>query len=181
MNYVVDVTKLNFGVIHVMRILSSNEIAHILGRCAKDKPFMILSMLAKTGVRVSELISITPQDILFDEKQIIIHGKGDKIRNIDVPNDLLILLRIFVKNKHVRTNKRIFPVTRDAVYKMTKKIARTNPHTFRHSYAVELLRKTRNIRYVQVQLGHSSLSTTQVYLRFMDFSEDKKKLAQLWK
>lgn len=164
-----------------MRILSSNEIANIIGRTANDKTFMIINTLAKTGVRVSELIAITPQDILFDEKQLIVRGKGDKIRNIDIPNDLAILLRIFVKNKRVRTNHRIFPVTRDAVYKMTKKIARTNPHTFRHSYAVELLRKTKNIRYVQVQLGHSSLSTTQVYLRFMDFSEDKKKLVDLWK
>ena len=164
-----------------MRILSSNEITNIIGRAANDKTFMIINTLAKTGVRVSELIAITPQDILFDEKQIIIRGKGDKIRNIDIPNDLAILLRIFVKNKRVRTNKKIFPLTRDAVYKMTKRIAKTNPHTFRHSYAVELLRKTRNIRYVQVQLGHSSLSTTQVYLRYMDFEEDKKKLVELWK
>ena len=166
-----------------MRILSNNEINNIIDKAAseRDRTFMIINTLAKTGVRVSELISITPQDILFDEKQIIIRGKGDKIRNIDVPNDLLISLRMFMKNKHVRTNKRIFPVTRDAIYKMTKRIAKTNPHTFRHSYAVELLRKTRNIRFVQVQLGHSSLSTTQVYLRYMDFEEDKKKLVNLWK
>ena len=166
-----------------MKILSNNEINNIIDKAAseRDRTFMIINTLAKTGVRVSELIAITPQDILFDEKQIIVRGKGDKIRNIDVPNDLLILLRIFLKNKRVRTNKRIFPVTRDAVYKMTKKIAKTNPHTFRHSYAVELLRKTKNIRFVQVQLGHKTLSTTQVYLRHMDFSEDKKKLANLWK
>ena len=166
-----------------MKILSNNEINNIIDKAAseRDRTFMIINTLAKTGVRVSELISITPQDILFDEKQIINRGKVDKIRNIDVPNDLLISLRMFMKNKHVRTNKRIFPVTRDAIYKMTKRIAKTNPHTFRHSYAVELLRKTKNIRFVQVQLGHSSLSTTQVYLRFMDFQEDKKKLANLWK
>ena len=166
-----------------MKILSNNEINAIIGKAIgkSDRTFMVMNTLIKTGVRVSELIAITPQDILFDEKQIIIRGKGNKIRNVDVPADLLFAYKLYLKKTSVRINRRIFPVTRDAIYKITKKIAETNPHTFRHSYAVELLRKTKNVRYVQVQLGHSSLSTTQVYLRFMDFSEDKKKLTNMWK
>ncbi len=166
-----------------MKILSNKEINAIIGKAIgkSDRTFMVINTLIKTGVRVSELIAITPQDILFDEKQIIIRGKGNKIRNVDVPADLLFAYRLYLKKTSIRINKRIFPVTRDAIYKITKKIAGINPHTFRHSYAVELLRKTRNVRYVQVQLGHSSLSTTQVYLRYMDFSEDKKKLGDLWK
>lgn len=166
-----------------MKILSNNEITAILEKAVgkSDRTFMIINTLIKTGARVSEVIAITPQDILFEERQIIIRGKGNKIRNVDVPWDLTYAFKLFLKKKTVKKNQRIFPITRDAVYKITKKIAETNPHTFRHSYAVELLRKTRNIRYVQVQLGHSSLTTTQVYLRYMDFSEDKKKLGNLWK
>ncbi len=166
-----------------MKILSNKEINTIIEKAIgkSDRTFMIINTLIKTGVRVSELIAITPQDILFEEKQIIIRGKGNKIRNVDAPADLLFAYRLYLKKTSIQINQRIFSITRDAIYKITKKIAGTNPHTFRHSYAVELLRKTRNVRYVQVQLGHSSLSTTQVYLRFMDFSEDKKKLGDLWK
>ena len=166
-----------------MKILGKNEINKIIEKASSEKSrtFMIINVLVKTGVRVSELLSITVNDILMEEKQIIIRGKGDKIRNIDVPSELLYMIRIYIKNKHLKGRKRLFPLTRDAVYKICKNVANINPHAFRHSYAVELLRKTKNVRYVQTQLGHKTLDTTQVYLRYMDFSEDKKKLVELYK
>ena len=59
------------------------------------------------------------------------------------------------------------------------KYSNRNPHAFRHSYAIRLLKETKNIRYVQKQLGHSSLTTTQIYLQFTDFSLEKSKLEDL--
>jgi integrase/recombinase XerC/integrase/recombinase XerD len=165
-----------------MKILSKNEIRIILDRASAAKPstFLKFHILAKTGVRVSELIKIRPVDILHDERQIIIHGKGGVIRNVDVAPEVLLPLRLFIKARKLKPTDRLFPVKRQSVNNLCTKYAHTNPHTFRHSYAVELLRKTRNIRYVQVQLGHKSLTTTQVYLRYMEFKDEKLQLPGLY-
>lgn len=165
-----------------MKLLSKQEIERILDRVStlNTNIYLRFSVLAYTGVRVSELICIRPVDLLMDERQIIIRGKGNVIRNVDVSPQILLPLRLYIKQKRIKNNQLIFPVTRDAIYKMCKKYAGVNPHVFRHSYAVELLRTTKNIRYVQKQLGHKDLQVTQIYLQFMDFTEDKKKLAELW-
>ena len=166
-----------------MKLLTKNEIEIILERSmnGRARTFLVFNTLAKTGCRVSELIAMTPNDIITQFRQIIIRGKGGKIRNVDVPPDCILPLNIYIKQKGIKGNERIFPVRRQAINKLTDRYAKTNPHTFRHSYAVELLRTTKNIEYVRLQLGHSSLQTTQIYLRYMDYEEDKKKLTGLWK
>ena len=118
--------------------------------------------------------------MLFSLNQIVIKGKGGKIRNVDVSPDLIHLLQYFIKEKKIRKNQRLFPVTPQAIWKMTKNIADVNPHMFRHSYAIQLLRKTKNIQYVKEQLGHAKLATTGVYLKYMDFDKEKQQLAELW-
>lgn len=166
-----------------MRLLTKQDLDLIYQNAAnkKESYFLIVNVLAKTGVRVSELISITPNDILFEEKQIIIRGKGNKIRNIDVSNDLIYLLRIYINKNKIKKKDQIFPLSRQQIGNITRALGWINPHTFRHSYAIELLRKTKNIRYVQVQLGHSTLKTTEIYLRFMEYKLEKQKLGELWK
>ena len=165
-----------------MKYLDRIDIARALQKAASkgQMHYMTIQVLAKTGVRVTELINIRPQDILYSAKQIIIRGKGNKIRNIDIPDELLYLLQFYIKDKKIRKNKPIFPVTKQAIYYRTKQIADVNPHAFRHSYAIQLLRKTKNIKYVQQQLGHSTLATTQVYLKYMDFDKEKGQLGELW-
>lgn len=166
-----------------MKLLTKNEIDEILDRASfgHARTFLVFNVLAKTGCRVSELITITPNDLITPLRQIIIHGKGGKIRNVDVPPDCLLPLNLYIKQKKLKGNDRIFPVTRFAIYHLAKRYAKTNPHTFRHSYAVELYKKTKNLEYVRLQLGHRSLTTTQIYMRYADFDEDKKKLVRLWK
>ena len=180
---IMSLQALFVGSVVEMKLLTKNEIEKILETVSvrRARTFLVFNTLAKTGCRVSELIAITPNDIITQFRQIVIHGKGGKIRNVDVPPDCILPLNIYIKQKRIKVNERIFPVTRHAINQLTKRYANTNPHTFRHSYAVELLQKTKNIRYVQLQLGHTSLSTTQIYLRYMDYKEDKKKLAGLWK
>lgn len=166
-----------------MKILNKEDIAIIFQNAAskKESHFVIINVLAKTGVRVSELISLTPGDILFTEGQIQVIGKGNKPRNIDIPEDLVYLLRIYIKKKNIKKRQKIFPLSRQQIGNITRRLGGINPHVFRHSYAVELLRKTKNIRYVQVQLGHASLTVTEIYLRYMEYKEDKKRVSDLWK
>jgi len=165
-----------------IKYLSKEKINEALDKALmKDnRTFYIIATLIKTGVRVSELLSITPNDLLIDQKQLIIRGKGNKIRNIDISYNLATFLQSHMQFNNIKNNERVFKITRQRVYQITKEVAGCNPHMFRHSYAIHLLRKTKNIRYVQVQLGHSTIISTQVYLRYMDFEEEKKKLDSLY-
>ena len=147
---------------------------------SSEKDFLIISILAQTGIRVSELLTITKNDLLIDQAQIIIRGKGNKIRNVDVSPNVALMLEVYARQNKFKPDERLFKITRQRVYQITKEIAGVNPHIFRHSYAIHLLRKTKNIRYVQVQLGHSTIISTQVYLRYMDFEEEKQQLDSLY-
>ncbi len=164
-----------------MKFLSKDEINRALKKASKSKPhrdrnLVLLQILAKTGIRVSELIAITPKHLLAEESQLIIKGKGNKPRNIDIPLDVVLPLQSYIESLNIKKNARIFPITRQQVRNITYKLADTNPHAFRHSYTIHLLRKTKNIRYVQNQLGHSSLATTEIYLQYMEFEKEKEQL-----
>ena len=165
-----------------MKYLSTEQLRESLEKAAtiNEKYYSVLLTLAKTGCRASELVSITPNDINKDEKQIIVRGKGNKIRNVDVPADLLIQLALYIKNKKIKANKPIFDLSIQRITQITKRFTTLSAHAFRHTYAIHLLRTTKNIRYVQTQLGHSSLATTQIYLRFMDYKKEKQKLGEMY-
>lgn len=165
-----------------MRFLETNEINRALQTAAKKSPrnYLIISIFAKTGMRVSEIARMKPQDILEEAEQLIVKGKGGKIRNIDITPELIMQMLNFAKVNHIRKNQPLFPITIRRLQQICNEIADTNAHSFRHSYAIHLLKKTRNIRYVQKQLGHSSLATTQIYLQYMEFEEEKNKLGELY-
>lgn len=165
-----------------LKYLSKRQINDAIQHAAtiNDRYYTIIITLAKTGCRVSELVAITPNDLLFEEKQIIIRGKGNKIRNIDITADLLMQLQLFIKNRKIKKKDRIIALTIQRITQITKRFANTNAHSFRHSYAIHLLRATKNIRYVQKQLGHTTLATTQIYLQFMEYSQEKAKLGELY-
>jgi len=164
-----------------MRYITDKQIRDAISESAKsnETAYYVLTTLAKSGVRASELINIRVQDLIIEESQLIVRGKGNKIRNIDVPSSLLLLLINYAHRKKLKPSDRIFKMTRQRVYQITKEFASINPHAFRHAYAIKLLRKTKNIRYVQKQLGHSSLTTTQIYLQFLEYKEEKKIVEEL--
>ena len=139
---------------------------------------LIIDTLILTGVRVNELIQITPNDLL--KKHIIIRGKGNKIRNVAVHSTLLFQLKYHIKQNKIPKNQAIFPYTTDGVRKICKRVSGFSPHVFRHSYAIELLRKGNSIEYVRIQLGHSTLLTTQIYLKYAIFDEQYEKLGELF-
>lgn len=165
-----------------MKYLSLEQTHQAIEKAAEQssRNYILVLTLLKSGIRVTELIDLTPQNINFQAKYLHIKGKGGKIRNVDVPSDLLQQLKLFIKNKKVKNRQRIFKVTRQRVFQITRTIADMNPHAFRHTYAINLLRKTGNIRYVQKQLGHSSISSTQIYLQFIEYEQEKKKLGTLF-
>jgi len=164
-----------------MKYVTTNDVHKALEKAASEgqEEYLIIKTLAETGLRVSELVHIEPRD-LNDDKTIYVRGKGNKIRIIDIPGELYQLLKLFIKDRKIRYDRRIFSLDRSTVYRLTMKLIDKNPHAFRHGYAIHLLKRTRNIRYVQKQLGHSSLSRTQIYLQFMEYEQEKSQLSDLY-
>ncbi len=147
----------------------------------------ILELLYATGVRVSELVALNVQDIDFEEGYIRAWGKGSKERIVYLYPEALRNLRDYiggarsdlVSNKKGETalyiNNRGERLTRQWVWNVLKSAAKKSgvdsditPHTLRHSFATHLLQNGASLRHVQELLGHSNISTTQVYTHLTD-------------
>ena len=146
-----------------------------------DTPFkqrrdkVILTLLYSTGLRISELVKLLKRDIDFDERTIRVRGKGDKDRIVLFDEHTKELLLAYLeedkhKSEYIFINKNGNPLTPRYVQMMIKKYAeaagikkKVTPHVLRHSFATHLLKNGVDIRVIQQLLGHSSLSTTQIY------------------
>lgn len=140
---------------------------------------LILELLYSTGVRVSELVNIKMKDINFNEKRILILGKGNKERYVLYGNTLQELLELYLKNsrealnknsEYLILNKNGEKITDRGIRLIINKILRkgeldyhVSPHTLRHTFATHMLENGADLKSVQELLGHSSMSTTQIY------------------
>ena len=143
---------------------------------------VIMELLYATGLRVGELVSLDLQDVDLSESYIRCMGKGSKERIVHLYPKALEELRRYLKSAriallgHRRTEPSLFVnhrgerLTRQWVWTILKTYARKagieqniTPHTLRHSFATHLLQNGASLRHVQELLGHSSISTTQVY------------------
>lgn len=141
----------------------------------------MLELMYSTGLRVSELVSLKLNNIDFDSCIIKTIGKGNKERIIPISDYALYYLGIYIneyrsnmmkKNIHdyVFVNNHGKEMTRQGFFKIIKNIANQkniktdiSPHTLRHSFATHLLDFGADLRSIQEMLGHSNLSTTQIY------------------
>jgi integrase/recombinase XerD len=142
----------------------------------------MLETLYATGIRVSELTTLRQADVAAESGVIRVFGKGSKERLVPIgPSALewigkyraecrVLLARRGAGNDTLFLNMRGTALTRMAVWKIVQANARAagigqrvHPHTFRHSFATHLLEGGADLRAVQEMLGHSDISTTQVY------------------
>ena len=157
-----------------------NDLLEIINESYKDKDGsrdrLIIEMLYATGVRISELINIKYEDIDFDNKRIIITGKGNKQRVVyygDYASEVLdeyIATHDKNKDNYLFTNSKGDKITDRGVRYiidniMSKLSVKTHvtPHVLRHTFATDMLNNGCDIKVVQELLGHSSLRTTEVY------------------
>jgi integrase/recombinase XerD len=161
----------------VESILNQPDAETLLG--LRDKA--MLEVLYATGVRVSELISLELNDLNLEVGYIRSYGKGGKERVIPLGEVAQSWLRVYleqsrprlVKNKSLPAlfiSRRKMPMTRQAFWKTLKQyVLKANisvsvsPHTLRHAFATHLLERGADLRSVQQMLGHSDISTTQIY------------------
>ncbi len=145
----------------------------------------IMETLYSTGIRVSELVGLDEGHIDFTSGMIKVQGKGKKERLVPIGSHAINAINEYINSKPGSKKKEEKSVSRSEPLFLNKygdrltarSVARsldkylkasginllTSPHTFRHSFATHLLDKGADLRSVQEMLGHSSLSTTQVY------------------
>lgn len=142
----------------------------------------ILEMLYGCGLRVSELVSVRISDVNMKEEYLKVVGKGNKERIIPIGSQAIKYLRIYLKEVRVHVdikkgqedyiflNRLGTKLSRISVFTMIKALAlavglqkKVSPHTFRHSYATHLIEGGADLRAVQEMLGHSSITTTEIY------------------
>ena len=159
-------------------ILEQPNVHHALG--IRDRA--ILETLYATGIRVSELIGLKQMSILFDQKIIRVFGKGSKERVVPIGRSAVLWIRKYQDEARPRiarrgeTNDILFlnargrKLTRMSIWNIVRQSSvaarikkEVHPHTFRHSFATHLLEGGADLRAVQEMLGHSDISTTQVY------------------
>jgi len=149
------------------KFITYDELNKLLENAENYRDKLIIKFLFYTGVRVSELIKIKKNDIIFEDGFVKVYGKGGKERIVPIPKELLNELKNYI-NKINTEN--IFPLSSRQVERIIKYIAKkagiskkVTPHVLRHSLATTLLSKGVDIRYIQEILGHSSLNITQIY------------------
>ena len=146
----------------------------------------LFELIYSCGLRVSEAVSLTMQDVFFREHLIIVRGKGDKERMIPFGNAADKWLRFYLdsargnllgrkKSNAVFINSRGNKLTRKGIWARFQHMEALsgitgNVHTFRHSFATHLLAGGADLRSVQELLGHADISTTQIYTHIEDDS-----------
>ena len=161
-----------------LKYLKHSQVIRLLRSIEDRRNRLIVRLIYATGVRVSELCAINVEDIDFEEQTIRVKGKGDKIRTVFVDEETLDEIDEFIGNKIEgplfigQQGNHISPRTVQHIFKENAPDGIT-PHKIRHSYASELYRRSKNLRVVQENLGHSSIKTTEIYLH-TDLEERKR-------
>ena len=168
------------------RSLSEEEVesllnAPVIGDPLGNRDRAMLEVLYATGLRVSELVSLKHSQVNLNQGVLRIVGKGNRERLIPLGEEAVRWLTEFTRGPRNeilldRTTDYLFPtrrgdrMTRQAFWHIIKRYARKagverdlSPHTLRHAFATHLLNHGADLRVVQMLLGHSDLSTTQIY------------------
>ncbi|MFG1460080.1 MAG: site-specific tyrosine recombinase/integron integrase [Thermoplasmataceae archaeon] len=169
----------------VPKYLTEHETSRLLSFASRNpKTLAIISTLAYTGLRVSELCSLNIEDVDLEEKVMRVrHGKGDKDRIVIMSDECADSIEKYMKSRVlVRTDSEALFLSRKtsrydptSIQRLVKKIAKESgviknvtPHVLRHTFATSIMRNGANLRFIQEILGHSSISTTQIYVHLDD-------------
>ncbi len=173
-------------------LISNAELTRLLNAPTSDslegkRDQAILELLFSTGLRVSELCSLSTDDIDLSRDEFSVRGKGDKIRVVFISDEARTKIKNYLaarkdmeealfirygKKAKVGEDARISPRTVQRLLKyyavkagITRKVT---PHVIRHSFATDLLSNGADLRSVQALLGHANIGTTQIYTHVTD-------------
>jgi integrase/recombinase XerD len=168
------------------QVLTRGEVGHLLAQPEGDEPAALrdralLEVMYACGLRASEAIDLLVADVDLDAGVLTARGKGSKERLVPVGSKAVAALDAWVEHGrpelvgladelHLFVNRRGAALTRQGLYKIVQRHARTagladrmSPHTLRHTFATHLLAGGCDLRSVQEMLGHADIATTQIY------------------
>jgi integrase/recombinase XerD len=167
------------------KFLTVKEVEELLRAPDEKEPLglrdrAMLEVLYASGLRVSELVTLKPPDVNLDDGFLICRGKGGKERIVPVGCEACGYVRRYLGEVRARfeagpspflfLTRRGKSFTRQGFWKLLKGYAgkaglaaKISPHTLRHSFATHLLERGADLRSVQLMLGHSQITTTQIY------------------
>ena len=155
-------------------VLTKDEIIRLINSVKNNKHKLMISLMYSSGLRLSELLNLKVGDLELVEKiGWVRSGKGSKDRIFILPDKLIEELKGYVNGKDesdymfTGRNGRMTPRNVQKIIKRSIKVAGIekdiHPHSLRHSFGTHLLEDGVDIRKIQVLMGHSNLSTTQIY------------------
>lgn len=177
--------------------LTDEEIERMVEKIPLDSPSglrdrAIVELLFSSGLRVSELVALNRDHINTQRREFVVRGKGNKDRPVFISEEAANHIKIYLESRqdslkplfisyrdrtpqHLDTSGNFRRLTPRSVQRIIKKYAlkagitkQVSPHTMRHSFATDLLMNGADLRSVQSMLGHSNISTTQVYTHVTD-------------
>ncbi len=171
---------------HIPHYLEQNEVERLIAAADISCPEglrddAMIELLYATGLRVSELVGLETYRVDFETGCVTVMGKGSKERVVPFGLEASKKLIDYYENsrprilgpkrsEHLFVTRKGHNMTRQAFWKIIKKIARKaditkqiSPHTLRHSFATHLVQNDADLRSVQLMLGHSDISTTEIY------------------
>ncbi|HSK73380.1 MAG TPA: site-specific tyrosine recombinase XerD [Pyrinomonadaceae bacterium] len=163
----------------VEQLLSQPDVSQEIG--LRDRA--ILELMYACGLRVSEAVDLKIGDVELDAGILTCTGKGSKTRKIPIGTSALEWVKSYLalrrKKENIEINNLFVSslgrtITRQVIFQFTKEYAEkagledVSPHTLRHSFATHLIQNSADIRSVQQMLGHSDISTTQIYTHITD-------------
>jgi integrase/recombinase XerD len=148
---------------------------------AADTPWTraMVVLLLSTGIRRSEAVTITLDDLNLEERQLLIRGKGDKERVVPLTDQVVEAIQAYLPHRTKTQSRHLFvsawkgqPIHGRCINRMLKMVVGKaglagqgiTPHKLRHTFATHLIRNGVDIRTVQELMGHSELETTAKYL-----------------
>lgn len=163
--------------------LSEKEVEALLEAPSVDEQYgirdrAILEVVYGAGLRISELINLNLTDLNLKGGWVKVLGKGSKERIVPLGREACRWVRIYLRKRRIETTDKLSlfcnrygkRLSRQACWKIIKKYSqkagitkKISPHTLRHSFATHLLSRDADLRFVQELLGHTNISTTQIY------------------
>ena len=162
----------------IPKAISKSQMEQIFEDLKKSKQtnaglyILILNLIYLSGLRISEALNLKWSDINYQDNSIYVYGKGSKERKVFIINDYLVQLKNLEKN-----NQFVFTINKKKIstrsvnkflqncYDNSLIKNKLSSHIFRHSFATTMLENNADIRHIQKLLGHSSISTTEIYTK----------------
>lgn len=166
-----------------MKEEDTQKLLESLGRAAEDwkslNAQMLITIFYATGMRLSELLGLREDQLDLDRKQVKVLGKGNKERIIPLADNIVSLIREYIRQKEEKFDdadkvvlvtdkgKKLYPryawVLVNQYLGLASTLDKKSPHVLRHSFATHLMNNGAGLNAVKELLGHSSLAATQVY------------------